>query len=428
MNLYAVMALATLLVPYLLNVLADVLNLRALRPELPLEFQGIYDHRAYRESLEYARVLTQFDWFTSTFRLIMTLGFWFAGGFGALDLVVRNWPLGPLWTGLAYIGILVLAGLLLSIPFDVYSTFVLEERFRFNRTTPATFVTDRLKGLALVVILGGPLVAGSLVLLTYAGVYSWLYCWIGAAVWIVGVQFIAPTWILPLFNTYRPLETGPVKNALLAYARSVNFPLEDVMVMDGSRRSGKSSAFLIGFGERKRIVLFDTLITLLTPPELVAVLAHEVGHDKKMHVLQGMALNIAQIGVMFFLLSVFLNHRGLFQAFYVEQPTVYTGLALFGLLYVPMNFLISIGIRIIFRTFEYEADRFAIETIESAEAMVQAMKKVWMQNLSKLTPHPFHVFLNDSHPPILARLEAIRRVSARRTSPIGSSAESFWVK
>jgi STE24 endopeptidase len=195
--------------------------------------------------------------------------------------------------------------------------------------------------------------------------------------------------------------------------------------MDGSRRSGKSSAFLVGFGKRKRIVLFDTLITQLTPPELVAVLAHEVGHDKKMHVLQGLGLNIAQIGVIFFLLSVLLNHRGLFQAFYVEQPTVYIGLALFGLLYLAMDFLISIGIRIILRTFEYEADRFAVETTGSADAMAQAMKKVWIQNLSDLTPHPFHVFLNDSHPPVLARLEAIRRVIARRTSPIGSSGESF---
>jgi STE24 endopeptidase len=418
MNVYTAIVLTTLLLACLLNLLADVLNLRALRSDLPAEFQGVYDFRAYRKSQDYTRVQTQFAWVTWAFRLIATLGFWFAGGFGALDVIVRDWGLGPLWTGLAYICILTLAGVLLSMPFNIYSTFVLEERFCFNRTTPATFVTDLLKSVALVVMLGGPVLAGMLTILTYAGAYSWVYCWIGTAVFILGVQYFAPTWILPLFNIFRPLEPGPVKDALLAYARSVNFPLNDVLVMDGSRRSGKSSAFLTGFGKQKRIVFFDTLIDQLTPPELVAVLAHEVGHYRKKHVVQGAVLTIVQMGVVFFLLSVFLNHRGLFQVFYLEQPAVYTGLVVFSVLYVPLDFLISIGMRIFFRRFEYQADRFAIETIDSHESMVQAMQKVWVRNLSNLTPHPLYVFLNDSHPPLPARIQEVHSIITIIRSPI----------
>ena len=412
MNVYAVIILATLLLHYALNLLADGLNLRALRPELPVEFQGVYDAEDYRKSQDYTRAQTQFKWIASTFLLAATLAFWFAGGFRFLDQIARDWALGTIWTGLVYIGILAAVRGLLSLPFSIYSAFVIEERFGFNRMTPATFVTDILKGLGLAVALGGPLLAGVLAFLTYAGAYAWLYCWIAAAVVILGLQFIAPTWILPLFNTFRPLGPGELKDILLAYARKVNFPLEDVFVMDGSRRSSKSTAFFTGFGKHKRIALFDTLIAQLTPPELVVVVAHEVGHYQKKHIVQGMTLSIAHLGLMFFLLSVFLGHQGLFRAFYVEQPSVYAGLVFFGLLYAPIQFILSIGMHAFFRRLEYEADRFAVETIDRPQVMVQALKKVSVRNLSNLTPHPFYVFLNYSHPPVLERIQAVRSAAA----------------
>jgi STE24 endopeptidase len=412
MNVYAVIILATLLLHYALNLLADGLNLRALRPELPVEFQGVYDAEDYRKSQDYTRVQTQFKWIASTFLLAATLAFWFAGGFRFLDQIARDWALGTIWTGLVYIGILAAVRGLLSLPFSIYSAFVIEERFGFNRMTPATFVTDILKGLGLAVALGGPLLAGVLAFLTYAGAYAWLYCWIAAAVVILGLQFIAPTWILPLFNTFRPLGPGELKDILLAYARKVNFPLEDVFVMDGSRRSSKCTAFFTGFGKHKRIALFDTLIAQLTPPELVVVVAHEVGHYQKKHIVQGMTLSIAHLGLMFFLLSVFLGYQGLFRAFYVEQPSVYAGLVFFGLLYAPIQFIPSIGMHAFFRRLEYEADRFAVETIDRPQVMVQALKKVSVRNLSNLTPHPFYVFLNYSHPPVLERIQAVRSAAA----------------
>ena len=411
LNVYGIIIIAALLLDYVVNLLADVLNLRALRPELPRAFQEVYDAEAYRTSQQYTRVQTQFGWVTSTVHLVAILGFWLAGGFHHLDQVVRSWGLGPVWSGLAYIGILLLGRAVLSLPLRVYATFVIEQRFGLNRTTLRTFVTDIAKGLGLAIVLGGPLLAGVLAFFTYAGVYAWLYCWLATVAFLLAVQFLAPTWILPLFNTFRPLQPGALRDRLMAYARGVHFPLEDVFVMDGSRRSSKSNAFFTGFGKHKRIALFDTLITQLTAAELVAVLAHEIGHYKHKHVLKGTLLSIAHTGVMFFLLSVFLNHAGLFQAFFIEQPSVYAGLVFFSLLYTPVELMLSLVLHVVSRKHEYDADRYAVRTTESPAAMAQALQKLSVHNLSNLTPHPFYVFLNYSHPPVLERIQTIHRVA-----------------
>ena len=412
MNVYGVIILVTLLLDYMVNLVADIVNLRALRSELPAAFEGVYDAEAYRRSQAYTRVLTQFAWVSASCMLLVTLLFWFTGGFQVLDEVVRSWQWGPIATGLAYIGLLVLGRMLLSCPFRIYATFVIEERFGFNRTTPMTFVKDMVKGLGLAIILGGPLLAGVLAFLQYTGPYAWVYCWVATVLCMLGVQFVAPTWIMPLFNTFQPLAPGPLREALLAYARGVDFPLQDVYVMDGSRRSSKSNAFFTGFGKHKRVALFDTLIAQLTPPELVAVLAHEIGHYKKKHIVQGLLLSITHMGVMFFLLALFLHHQGLFQAFYVEQPSVYAGMVFFTLLYTPLELLLSIGMQVFSRRREYAADRYAVETFGQPEAMAQALQKLSVQNLSNLTPHPLYVFLHYSHPPVLERIQAIRRTAA----------------
>ncbi len=409
MNIYAVIILATLFLTYLLDLVADLLNLKALRNELPKEFEGVYDAEAYRRAQEYTRVSTKFEMLASTIGLVVTLIFWFSGGFNAVDQMVRSWEVGPIWTGLAYIALLALFRALLSLPFQIYSTFVIEARFGFNRTTPATFITDILKGLGLAIVLGGPLLAAVLVFFEYAGSYAWVYGWIVTTLFALGVQFIAPTWIMPLFNTFQPLEEGELKEAILAYARKVDFPLEGIYTMDSSRRSSKSNAFFTGFGKHKRIALFDTLLEKHTVPELVAVLAHEIGHYKKKHILQHMVISIVHLGVMFFLLSVFLSHQGLFKAFYMEQTSVYAGLIFFGLLYTPIESLLGIFMQILSRKHEYEADRFAAETIDDPEILVHTLQKLSVHNLSNLTPHPFYVFLHYSHPPVLQRIQAIRQ-------------------
>jgi STE24 endopeptidase len=395
-----------------LHLIANLLNLKALKLELPPTLEGVYEPEEYRNSQEYTRANTRFDFMASSLGLLFLLSFWFAGGFNYLDQVIRTWGFVPVVNGLLYIGILLIAYSLLMLPFSIYATFVIEERFGFNRTTPRTFLLDRVKGLALATLLGAPLLAGILVFFEYSGTYAWLYCWIATTIFLVVMQFVAPTWIMPLFNKFTSMESGQLKEAILKYANSINFPIENVFVMDGSKRSSKSNAFFTGFGRKKRIALFDTLIEKHAVPELVAVLAHEIGHHKRRHILQGMIISILHAGLMFFLLSVFLDSPGLYEAFYMKQQSIYAGLLFFGLLYTAIELPLSIAMHVLSRKNEYDADRFAAETIDEPRSLVDALKKLSASNLSNLTPHPFYVFLNYSHPPLLQRVQAIQRYEA----------------
>ncbi|MFC1650212.1 M48 family metallopeptidase [Candidatus Latescibacterota bacterium] len=410
MNLYAIIILSALLADFVLDIISNILNLNKLSGELPQEFAGFYNTSDYDKSQDYTRATTKFGLFTSTFNLFLVLIFWFADGFNSLDSIIRGWQFHPILSGLAYIGILLGLKMLFSLPFSIYSTFVIEERYGFNKTTWTTFITDIFKGLALTIMLGGPLLAGMFAFFQYTGEYAWVYCWLAATVYTLIIQFIAPAWILPIFNKFTPLEDGDLKTRIMEYARSVRFSLADVFVIDGSRRSSKSNAYFTGFGKNKRIALFDTLVEKHTIPELVAVLAHEIGHYKKKHIRQGIVISILHTGVMFFLLSVFLSHEGLFEAFYMENISIYAGFIFFGMLYTPIELVLSIFMNMLSRHNEYQADSFASDTFGEPEAMVNALKKLSVHNLSNLRPHSFYVFLNYSHPPVLRRIEAIRNL------------------
>ncbi|MFC1930120.1 M48 family metallopeptidase [Chloroflexota bacterium] len=412
MNPFFVIILTAILLEFAINLVADLLNLKALKLEIPDSLKGIYKRDEYRNSQQYTRTVTRFAFVTSSFRLALLLVFWFAGGFNYLDQIIRSWGFVPIANGLLYVGILLFAYSLVTLPFSIYATFVIEERFGFNRTTPVTFIKDILKGLALALILGAPLLAIVLALFEYAGYYAWLYCWGAITIFSLGLQFIAPTWIMPLFNKFTPMKTGELKEAILQYARSVKFPVKNVMVMDGSKRSSKSNAFFTGFGRNKRIALFDTLIEKHSVSELVGILAHEIGHYKKKHILQGTIISILRTGVILFLLSIFMGNPGLYEAFYMEQSSIYTGLLFFGLLYTPVELMLSIVFQVISRKNEYQADRFAAVTTKEPENLANALKKLSADHLSNLTPHPFYVFLNYSHPPLLQRVEALKKYEA----------------
>ena len=407
MNIIAVVILCTLGVDFILNLVADTLNLKHLKNELPRAFEGLYDPERYRQSQQYLKVNTQFGWYTSAFNLIVILAFWFGKGFPWFDNGVRTFELGPILSGLIYVGGLMLFKAALTLPFSAYATFVIEARFGFNQTTWQTYVTDLLKGLMLAFLLGTPLLAAILAFFQYAGAHAWWYCWIGVTLYMLGVQFVAPAWIMPLFNKFTPLEEGELRTAILAYAKAINFPLENVYQMDGSRRSKKSNAFFTGFGKHKRIVLFDTLIRQHSVNELVAILAHEMGHYKKKHIRQALILGILQTGIMLYLLSYFITYQGLFDAFYMSQQSVYAGMLFFAMLYAPIDFFIGILMQIRSRKNETAADQFAAETTKDPGSMAEALKKLSVDNLSNLTPHPFYVFLNYSHPPILQRIQAL---------------------
>jgi STE24 endopeptidase len=409
MNIYSYIILIALLLQFLLDNISDALNLKALKHEMPPALAGVYKPDEYQKSQEYTRSLTRFGFVTSSFGLLIILLFWFTGGFNFLDQIVRSWDFGPIANGLCYIGILMIAYELLTLPFSVYATFVIEERFGFNRTTPRIFITDMLKGLALAVLLGGPLLAGILALFEYAGNYAWLYCWVAVTIFNMVIQFIAPIWIMPLFNKFTPMEPGELKDAIQSYAHSTGYEVRNISVMDGSKRSTKANAFFTGFGRTKRIALFDTLISKHTIQELIAVLAHEIGHYKKKHVLWGILISIAHTGLIFYLLSVLLGSSGLYQAFYMDHASIYAGLLFFGLLYTPVEMVLSVALHILSRRNEYEADRFATQTTGEPGSLVEALKKLHSDNLSNLTPHPFYVFLNYSHPTLLQRVQAIQR-------------------
>lgn len=399
--------LATMLLDVILEITADVLNLRQLNSNLPEAFKGWYPPEKYASSQRYLRVNTRFGWWVRCADFAVILGFWFGGGFALLDQWVRSLYVSPLVSGLIYIGILVAAKAILGLPFSIYATFVIEERFGFNKTTWRTFIIDKLKALMLALVLGIPLLAAILGFFQYAGPWAWLYCWLAVVIFMLVVQYIAPTWIMPLFNRFEPLPDGELRDAITDYARSIDFALENIFVMDGSKRSTKSNAFFTGFGRHRRIVLFDTLIARHSVDELVAVLAHEMGHYKKKHIFKMMAVGILQAGMMFYILSIFISYPGLFAAFRVQEVSVYAGLIFFSVLYAPLDVLLGLILQGLSRKHEFEADRFASSTVSRAGAMITAIKRLSVDNLSNLQPHPLYVFLHYSHPPVLERIAAI---------------------
>jgi STE24 endopeptidase len=407
MNAYAIIILAALLLDYALNRVADLLNLRVARTEVPPAFRGVCDPEAYRRSQEYLRVTTRLECVEATVALALLLAFWWAGGFNLVDRLVRGWALGPIWTGLAYIGLLALLKALVALPFSVYATFVIERRFGFNRTTAATFVLDLVKALVLAVLLGGPLLAGILALIEFAGPSAWLYCWGAVTVFALVVQFLAPIWIMPLFNRFTPLPEGELRSVILAYTAANAFPVGSLFVIDGSRRSTHSNAFVAGFGRYRRIALYDTLIAQHSVTELLSIVGHEVGHWKQRHIVTRLVLGIAHTGAVLFLLSLFLQAPGLFAAFGMECPSSYAALLFFGLLYTPVEMVLTVLLHLLSRRQELAADRFAAVSTGNPEAMMAALKKLAVHNLSNLTPHPLMVLLHYSHPPVLERLRAL---------------------
>ncbi len=416
MNIFGFVVFFTLVITFLVKLVSELLNLKAAGAPLPVEFTGVYDEDAYSKSRDYLRVSTVFSLFGATVDLSVLLLFWFLGGFNLLDHFLRGFGFYPIATGVLYIGLLLLMQSLIDLPFSLYKTFVIEEKFGFNKTTPKVFAADILKTLLLTLLIGTPLLFAVLWFFEETGPMAWLWAWGGITLFSLVLQYVAPTWIMPLFNKFVPLEEGELKSAIMQYADKVRFPLTGIYVLDGSKRSARANAFFTGFGKRKRIALFDTLITAHPVHELVAVLAHEIGHFKKKHIIVNMILSMGNLGVLFFLLSLFMNNRALFDAFFMHDISVYGSLIFFSLLYSPVEWILSIVIQALSRKHEYEADYFAVTTFDRGASLADALKKLSRNNLSNLTPHPLYVFLNYSHPPVLQRITRIREISAKSLS------------
>lgn len=412
MNYYLIIILAIISGSYFLELFVERLNLRNLKTKLPEEFTGYYDQSHYKKSQEYLVENTRFSLINSSVVTPITIAFIVLGGFNLIDRFARSFNLDTIPTGLLFTGVLLAASQLLELPFSIYDTFVIEEKFGFNRTTPKTFILDILKGWILTGLIGGLVLYIIIWFFESSGTWAWLYCWMIVTAFQLLLTFLAPVVIMPLFNKYTPLKKEDLREEIENYAKLQGFKLKGVYQMDGSRRSTKSNAFFSGFGRFRRIVLFDTLIEKHTTAELVSVLAHEMGHYKKGHVWKSMIISFLTFGLMFFILSLFINNRELFSAFGMEETSVYASLVFFGFLYGPIDMVLSIFTNALSRRNEYAADSYAVKTYGNPAAMTEALKKLSVDNLSNLTPHPVKVFLSYSHPPVLERIRAIREISS----------------
>ena len=410
MNVIFWIILVAVILEFALGSLSVIVNMRSLKTSPPVGLEDVYDETKYRDSQEYTRVQSRFGLFVGSFDLLVLLAFWFCGGFNYVDQQVRAAGLNEIITGILFVGVLLIINTLIKIPFNLYGTFVIEEKFGFNKTTYFTYFVDTLKGTIVSAVILIPLLAGVLYFFEYTGSLAWLYVFMFLTITTLFIQIIAPVWIMPIFNKFTPLGEGKLRDAIVEYAEKVKFTFGNIYVIDGSRRSAHSNAFFAGFGKTKRIALFDTLIDQLTTDEIVSVIAHEVGHNKKRHIISGMVLGILQTGIFCFLLSLFIENEMLFNAFYMEDTSIYASLLFFGLLLTPLNLVTGPIMAAISRKHEYEADHWAIETTIDRDHLIIGLKKLAEKNLSNLSPHPLFVVLNYSHPPLLDRINTIRNI------------------
>lgn len=408
MDIFFFIIIGVIVFEYVLSFAVRTLNIRALNQNLPEEFQDVFDNEKYIKSQNYTRTNAKFSYVTATFSLVLGLWFILSGFYNSIDLYARGFGFNEIITGIVFFGILFIINDILSLPLSIYRTFVIEERYGFNKTTYKTFITDKVKQYFLLVLIGFPFLYLVLLFFDIFKENAWLVVWLLMAVFMILIQPLFNNFIAPMFNKFTPLDEGPLLEKIKTYLKKVDFPVKKLEVVDGSRRSGHSNAYFSGFGKNKRIALFDTLLEQMDDDEIVAIVAHEVGHYKLKHIQTGMISGIIQTGIMLYLLSLFINNENLFNVFQVENVSVYASLVFFSMLYAPISIISGVVSMIISRKNEFSADSYSAETANLPESLISGLKKLSSENLSNLTPHWLNVFLNYSHPPVLERVNALR--------------------
>lgn len=399
--------ISLLVTDFIFERILEYLNSTQWSDQLPEEVKDIYDDEKYRQQQAYEKVNFRFSLVSSSFSFVVMLLMFLLAGFAWVNSLALSVSVHPILTALVFFGILMLASDLINTPFSVYDTFVIEEKFGFNKTTPKTFVLDKFKGYLLGAIIGGSLLALIIYLYQLTTTSFWIYAWLVISGFSVFMVLFYSNLIVPLFNKQTPLPEGELKSAIENFAAKTGFKLDNIYVIDGSKRSTKANAYFTGFGAKKRVVLYDTLINDMTTNELVAVLAHEIGHYKKHHVLWSLLLGILQTGIVLFIFSLFVGSPELSAALGVETPSFHIGLIAFGILYSPISMITGLVMNIFSRKNEYQADAFAAQYF-SGDELASALKKLSVKNLSNLRPHPAYVFFHYSHPTLLQRLEALK--------------------
>ena len=391
---------------YIFSTVLNFINNKYWKDEIPPIMQDYYKKDNYIKAKKYAKEKDQINLISSTLSTLITLLFLIFKGYGYLNLLISNYYEIPfLQSSMFFLSLFVLSDLI-SIPFSCYNTFVIEEKYGFNKMTVKTFIFDKIKSYLLTIILGGALLYGALLLVNILENGFWLSLWLSLSILMLLINMFYADIIVPIFNKLKPLESGSLREKIEQYSQKVGYSLKNIYVIDGSKRSSKANAFFSGLGPRKTIALYDTLIANHTEEELVAVLAHEVGHYKKKHIVTSLILTILQLGLMSYLLEICLNQNEISEALGGNEPVFHLGLLAFTILYSPIGTILSVLMNINSRKNEFEADNYAKETY-SGDSLSLALKKLSVDNLSNLYPHPFYTFLHYSHPPLLHRLEAL---------------------
>ncbi|MBT8182973.1 MAG: M48 family metallopeptidase [Eudoraea sp.] len=402
---YAIIAIIVL--QFLMETLVDYLNSTKFQDPIPEELKDVYDNKEYIRSQAYKKDNYKFGFLSSSFSIVLTLGFLIFGGFEWVDQIARNYTDNPIIMALIFFGIIMLGSDIITTPFSYYQTFVIEEKYGFNKSSVKLFFIDKIKGWVMMVILGGGILSMVIWFFQIAGNNFWIYALVLIAIFTVFMNLFYSRLIVPLFNKQTPLEDGSLKSKIENYASKVGFKLQNIFVIDGSKRTTKANAYFAGFGKEKRVTLYDTLIKDLEEEEIVAVLAHEVGHYKRNHIIINLIISILLTGITLFLLSLFINNPEFSFAIGVTEPSFHAALICFGILYTPISEITGLVMNILSRKFEYEADDFAKKTYEPLP-LINSLKKLSKNSLSNLTPHTAYVFLHYSHPPLIQRIQNLK--------------------
>ncbi len=407
MNIWFTVIVAIIIFEYLLSLLIKYLNIKNLKFELPDEMNEFYDSEKYKKSQLYTKINTRFSLITSTFSLIIILLMLFLQGFAFVDSIASNFAQSTVMTALIFFGILYIANEILTFPFDIYDTFVIENKFGFNKTTKKTFIGDTIKEFLLSVILGGGIMALIIYFYTLTNEMFWLYAWITVSFFSIFMAMFYSNLIVPLFNKQTPLPEGELRTAIEDFSKKAGFELKNIYQIDGSKRSTKANAYFTGLGPKKRIVLYDTLIEQMTVNEIVAVLAHEIGHYKHKHSIIGTIVSILNTGVILYIFSLFVKYPQISEALGVEGIKFHIALIAFGIIFTPVSIITGLVMNYVSRKNEYQADNFT-KKFNLNEDLINALKKLSVNNLSNLTPHPLKVIFSYSHPPLLKRIKNLR--------------------
>ena len=400
--------IAILIINFIVDKILDTLNTKHFDDKIPSELKDVYEKEEYEKSQAYKKTNAKFSNITGLFSLVLTLAFFFFDGFQFVDQLARTYSSNTIVIALIFFGIIMLGSDIITTPFSYYKIFVIEEKFGFNKMTKKLFIIDKMKGLLMTIIVGGGILALIVWFYQFAGNNFWMYAWALVAIFSLLMNLFYAQLIVPLFNKQTPLEDGELKTAIEKYTTKVGFTLKNVFVIDGSKRSTKANAYFSGFGSQKRITLYDTLINDLEIDEIVAVLAHEVGHYKRKHIIFNLLASTLLTGFTLWLLSVFVSLPIFSEALNISIPSFHIGLIVFGILYSPISEITGLLMNIISRKFEYQADNFAKETFV-AQPLITSLKKLSKNSLSNLTPHKATVFMHYSHPTLLQRVQNLNK-------------------